>query len=510
MSALAEKNCSKCGDYFYGDTASRLCYGCSRGEDQLAILNSEDDDHAPGPDATVVPVEPPTLESVTEKADPEMAAWDIAVAAQKEAQNPEVTKLIDDAAKAPVTEAQEVNVAKQNRVTALVTGVLAGTISLDDLAHRIVVVQEVTLDEISQRITTPDFLAQITQKVSDLQARRNPAPVITTQATAWYERESDKIFNLDEAINYTKDLADHSGNRVMELDDFELAFDNGNVEVRNRRSSVGSSFRWTLNHWSFGQLCTLVGAPASFLRTIPGSLAVECLNVKLRQRNKGVKVYRTIADVRGLKSGTVRAFTSKRYKRYTDAKLLQWVKDSGLDTDSVATSDRGVEALTLGQHSVLTPDRTRVRMCFLVGNSEVGAASLSTNAVLKYQDFWRIPITLAGARVRHTGDVDQKAMDKLEAAKKAFEGADLQDLQSRIDACGLQETRTQAQWFTFLKSCRVGKTQAKSLLPKPDQNGDITTSRWKLALDIARKAAHIPYFDDRLQEEMKAAKVLGL
>jgi hypothetical protein len=336
-----------------------------------------------------------------------------------------------------------------------------------------------------------------------------PPLTITTQATPWFERPADHLMSLDRAIEFTKEMASASRSRDLELDDFELMFDNGKVRVIPRRSHLGPKFKWALNHWSFGQLCTLISAPAGFLRTIPGDLAVECLNVKLRQRNRAISVYRTTSKVNGTDADTIRALTSKRYKRYNDHRLLTWVKDHGFDVTSVFVSDRGVDASVRGQ-TARTPDHDSCDLVLLVGNSEVGAASISTTAALQRGSLWRIPITMAGARVRHTGDVDAKALDKLDAAKKAFEGADVKDLQETLESRGTPEVKSEGAWFAWLKSRGVGKHKAKKILPDPDSDGDITVSRWELAVKLARMASDIPYFDDKLREEMTAAKVLGI
>lgn len=336
-----------------------------------------------------------------------------------------------------------------------------------------------------------------------------PPSTIVTSGANWYDRLEDHYFEIDKAIAFTKELADNSTSRDLDLDDFELVFDNGNVEVHPRRNHLGPKFKWTLNHWSFGQLCTLVSAPAGFLRGIPGSLAVECLNVKIRQRNRSVSIYRTNAKVNGIDGDTVRAFTSKRYKRYEDHRLLTWVKDSGLEVLSVATSDRGVEAVVKGQKAS-TPDHDYCDLVLLVGNSEVGASSLSTTVALQRRSLWRIPITMAGARVRHIGDVDKKALDKLDAAKMAFENADTTNLQDTLENRGVKETRSSGEWYGWLKRRGVGRHRAKEILPPEDSDGNIIVSRWDLAVKLAKKAAEIPYFDDRLREELIAAKVLGV
>jgi hypothetical protein len=87
-----------------------------------------------------------------------------------------------------------------------------------------------------------------------------------------------------------------------------------------------------LTHWSFGQLASRVGAPASYLRSVPATLAAQNLNHGLRQ------VYGT-ADVpldpqqsvnllvHQNGNMVVRAFTSERYTRIWNHTLLRRMLD---------------------------------------------------------------------------------------------------------------------------------------------------------------------------------------
>ncbi len=96
---------------------------------------------------------------------------------------------------------------------------------------------------------------------------------------------------------------DGRGLQVLSLDD------NGNVR--------GIS---TPTHWSFGQLASLVGAPAGYLRDLPPAVASDCLNFGLRvardAQDVGVLVRR---DDEGL---TLRACTGPRYGRIWNADVV--------------------------------------------------------------------------------------------------------------------------------------------------------------------------------------------
>jgi hypothetical protein len=352
-----------------------------------------------------------------------------------------------------------------------------------------------------------------TALAAEAAAQPTPTQHITTVGSNWFDREVDEYLPLDDAIRAAKDLEEGSKAQDMDLGEFRLVFSEGNVfvEIRDRNERFGSHYaiRYRLNHWSFQQTCTLLGARSDFMRKLPGDMACDVLNYLLMKRNDAISVYRTHTKVQEIPADTVRSITSRIYARLHDRILLDWVKETGYDTSRVAFSDRGV-SVTLHGEFVSSPDGLPVRLDLILENSEVGASSVKAVAAITRAGL-RIPITLAGARVRHVGDVMAKAVSKLESSRFQFENVDRQDLANLLRQRAEPDTRTRGEWYRFLKSFGIGKYVADKILPASEEGSDeVTTSRWTLAVKLATRAAKIPYFDNRLEAELLASKVLGV
>lgn len=330
---------------------------------------------------------------------------------------------------------------------------------------------------------------------------------IPTKTTPWYYREGDLQLSMVQALDLTRTLAQLSLARDLPLSAFQVIFQDEQVLLQE----VATGETWPLGHWAFNQFCSLVGAPPSFIRTLSGPLAVACLKEKLSTRNKSVSVYRLKEAFEGRVVNTIRAMTSARYARFEDHKALEWVQATGFQTSRVDVNDRGISVSLLGP-VVKGPDLGNVALTMMVGNSEVGSASVTAQAVLQ-RDGWRIPITLAGVRIRHIGDIANKSREALDKSLVAFKAANTGDLEAKLQEAAQEETMTLGQWYSFLKARKVGKKDAKEILgvsAEMDPTDHVSTSRWKLAVLLATKAAQVPYFDERVQHELIASKVLGV
>ena len=329
---------------------------------------------------------------------------------------------------------------------------------------------------------------------------------ITTEPAPWYERVVDRLLGLDKAIEVAKELSRKSKSVKLNLDDFRVAFENGALHVESKAAALGRRFRYTLNHWSLGQICSLLSAPAAYIRRKKGDLAAENLNEDLLQRSQDVSVYRTTSEVEGIPVNTVRAITSNRYARFEDYKLLEWAKDLPYEAGLVALSDRGV-SVSVYSEEIESPDVNEpVRLGLILENSEVGSSSVTAQAIIERKGL-RIPITMARCRVRHVGEIKEKSYENLDASRDAFEKISPDELKEKLVEAAVEMEMTRGEWYSFLKSKGVGKHLADKVLPEGD---DLVTSRWHLAVLVASRANDIPYFDTKLQAEMVASRILGV
>jgi len=132
----------------------------------------------------------------------------------------------------------------------------------------------------------------------------------------WATRPADERFwNLEEMHQACVGYKNSAVEATMELTDLTARADGGEVIVSGKKNIPAR-----LTNWSFGQLCQRVGAPASYLRQLPASLAATNINNGLQNTIKE-------SDSKLLfhKNGSLmlRSFTSDKYKRIWNADIVQ-------------------------------------------------------------------------------------------------------------------------------------------------------------------------------------------
>lgn len=99
------------------------------------------------------------------------------------------------------------------------------------------------------------------------------------------------------------------------------------VQLTSRRTGLPAD----LTHWSFGQLCAHVKAPATYLRTLPPALLADNLNHGLTHTPPGSDFCALLTRAKDPATGqpsaaltpTIRALTTTKYARVWDAPLLE-------------------------------------------------------------------------------------------------------------------------------------------------------------------------------------------
>ena len=92
-------------------------------------------------------------------------------------------------------------------------------------------------------------------------------------SSEWFSRPNDQRYlSLTELYDAVKMRADRAKTRTVESRAVRVEASRDNAE---RLSLIvpGQDQPISPTHWSFGQLCTLVGAPTSYLRQLPAPLA---------------------------------------------------------------------------------------------------------------------------------------------------------------------------------------------------------------------------------------------
>jgi hypothetical protein len=141
-------------------------------------------------------------------------------------------------------------------------------------------------------------------------------------ASEWYLRPADERYlDLNTLFTSVSSRAERSRTRTVTSREVRVQASPGQVDALTV-ILPGSDMPLSPTHWSFGQLCSLVGAPAGYLRDMPATLAGINLQYGLsHRRSEQVKILELEDGRREL-----RAATGPEYGRIFDHELVSAVR----------------------------------------------------------------------------------------------------------------------------------------------------------------------------------------
>src|SRR5580693_1978336 len=143
----------------------------------------------------------------------------------------------------------------------------------------------------------------------------------------WSKRPADERFETVKALyEATKAYAKIAAEKVVSWSDIRLEASKDDIFITGKAKVPAM-----LTHWAFGQLCQRVEAPASYLRDLPATLAVQNLNHGLANN---VEQDKSDAAMLFHRNGNLllRAIMTERYERiwnYEVAERLLALEDTG-------------------------------------------------------------------------------------------------------------------------------------------------------------------------------------
>jgi hypothetical protein len=141
-------------------------------------------------------------------------------------------------------------------------------------------------------------------------------------SSEWFSRPADERYlSLSELARSVRDRADRSRTRVVESALIHVEANRSNPE-RLALILPGTDTAITPTHWSFGQLASLVGAPAAYLRQLPAALAA--INLQYGLTSNRTEQIKTLETDDGRTE--LRAVTGPDYGRIFDAELVEAVQ----------------------------------------------------------------------------------------------------------------------------------------------------------------------------------------
>ncbi|WP_353646753.1 DUF932 domain-containing protein [Mesorhizobium sp. WSM2239] len=366
-------------------------------------------------------------------------------------------------------------------------------------------------------------------------------------SSEWFNRPADERFlSLAELQNSVKTRSERSRTRILESGAIRVEASRDDAE-RLTLMLAGADEPVAPTHWSFGQLASLVGAPAAYLRQLPAPLAG--INLQYGLTTHRVEQVKTLEIEEGRVE--LRAITGPDYGRIFDHELVEAVERiAGNGTGDTRWKVPGVldwSTRIYNPHTVITRDTTtlyasdRDIFLFLVDdlnpieagrladgspdlyfrgfycwNSEVGArtlgiASFYLRAVCQNRNLWGVE-DFEEITIRHSKYAASRFASEAEPALIQFADSSPMPFVNGIRAARERiVARNDEDRTAFLRKRGFSKAEAMKIIETVlVEEGRPPESVFDFVQGITRFARDKPHQDARLDIEGKAKKLLDL
>ncbi|UAK25314.1 DUF932 domain-containing protein [Sphingomonas nostoxanthinifaciens] len=365
-------------------------------------------------------------------------------------------------------------------------------------------------------------------------------------SSEWFSRPDDERFlSLSSLHAAVKSRAERATTRTVETREVKVEASRDDAEhlallVRGRDESVMPT------HWSFGQLSSLVGAPAGYLRQLPAPLAA--INMQHGLLSHRAELMKTLETDDGRIE--LRAVTGPDYGRIWDHELVAAVmkiagdgtgdtrwKVPGLldwstmthnpfvevtkDTTTLYASDRDVflflvdDAHPIEAGRLPNGDPDLFFRGFYAWNSEVGSktlgiASFYLRAVCMNRNIWGAE-GFEEISIRHSKFAANRFAHEAAPALENFATSSPAPFMAGIKAARERlVARTDEDRQSFLRKRGFSKGDTDRIITTVlDEEGHPPASIFDFVQGITAVARDKPHQDTRLELEGKAAKLLA-
>jgi hypothetical protein len=297
-----------------------------------------------------------------------------------------------------------------------------------------------------------------------------------------------------------------------------------------------------LTHWSFGQLATLAGAPAGYMRTLAAPIAADCLNY-------GLKFNRDVAEVgvlwqrgnaaAGELKPTVRAATGPNYGRIWNAEIADMLVDRFGDgvnghwrvpgefgqrvevskaNTTLFASDRDMFVFLADEdRRIEVPNRRNgqsgsLARGFFVWNSEVGSKSIG--AAFFLFDYVCCNRIVWGAenfkeiRLRHTSGAPDRWLENVVPVLEDYSAASAAPVMAAIEDA--RKRRVEVDVADFLANRFGSQKVAQTIMATHEaEEGRPIQTQWDVVTGATAYARTITNQDARVEVERTAGKLLA-
>ena len=365
-------------------------------------------------------------------------------------------------------------------------------------------------------------------------------------SSEWFSRPDDERYlSLTDLYAAVKARADHATARTVETRAVRVEAGRDNAErlalvIPGRDEPVAPT------HWSFGQLASLVGAPAGYLRQLPAPLAG--INMQHGLLSHRAELMKTLETEDGRTE--LRAVTGPDYGRIWDHELvaavmkiagngtgdtrwkvpglLDWATmthnpfvDVTKDTTTLYASDRDVflflvdDAHPIEAGRLPNGDPDLYFRGFYAWNSEVGSktlgiASFYLRAVCMNRNIWGAE-GFEEISIRHSKFAANRFAHEAAPALEQFASSSPMPFMAGIKAARSQiVARDDDDRQSFLRKRGFSKAETEKIIATVlDEEGHPPRSIFDFVQGITALAREKPHQDARLEMEGKAAKLLA-
>lgn len=349
----------------------------------------------------------------------------------------------------------------------------------------------------------------------------------------WASRPDDQRFlSVDELRAHVAARRERSIERSIPLEHVSVRASPGGGMML-----TAGEAKATLNHFSFGQLCTRAKAPAGYLRSLPAELAQLPLQWSLEQAERADgKLLVTLPEGMDVtRPAELRAITSPSYGRIWDLEVVDAVRRNcdltrwKVPAASYATkdpkrastlygSDRDVFMFLVDdQHPIAVPGEpgNALYRGFYVWNSEVGdntfgIATFLHETVCDNRRIWNVK-DFTEIKIRHTAGAPDRFMREaapfltryLEAST-----AGVRDLITSAQAKRVGETTKDVRDWLKTRGF-TGPTITQAMEYAESIPGD-PRSLWNLDAGLTAVARNLSHTDARVDLERKSGALMAM
>ena len=369
----------------------------------------------------------------------------------------------------------------------------------------------------------------------------------------WMRRPADERFlSLDAMFDRAKRQSDASRERVIAVKDVEL-IPPSVLKTRDDLNklgvglNVGNGFDgYNFTHWSFGQLSSLAGAPASYLRVLPSPIVADAVMYGLRNNraNPEAKFYTS--------GGQLLAATGPDYGRIPNYEIIEAIRaiagdgvsDSAqwrvpgmmswqtmiydpfhpvnIDSTTLFMSDRDMFVFLTDPHRPIVVGKTKdgqddvMYRGFIITNSEVCKSALKIKAFLFRgvccnRIIWGAE-DLEEISIRHTKTAPERWLRQAEPALIEYaKSSEMRIVQAVNNAKAAQIAQDDDAMVDWLNGRGMSRSRAKAVLEICEkEEGHKARTIWDVTQGVTALARDIPNTDDRVELETFGGKLFGL